>query len=114
MILIVEDDPYVSRVLDQMLHHLGHTCVIFENAFKALNFMNEEGLSGIRMIISDYMLPDGNGTQLIRHARSLSPELPAAVISAYMNEPIPEAIEFIAKPFRFEQIKLLLERLLEN
>lgn len=114
MILIIEDDPNVSRVLEQMLQHLGHTCVVFENAFKAQNFMNEGGLADIRMMISDFMLPDGKGTQLIRHARSISPKLPVAVISAYMTEAVPETIEFIDKPFRFDQIRLLLERHLAN
>lgn len=114
MILIVEDDPRVAHVLMQMVSHLGYRSVHFGDAGSVLRFIDEGGLAGIRMVISDFRLPDGNGAQLIRHARSLLPELPSVIVSAYADAPLPERVDFIAKPFRLEQIQAVLTKYLAD
>lgn len=112
MILIIEDDPYISSIIDEIISHLGYATIIKKTVSDAISFIDKGGLSGVRMILSDFMLPDGNGLQLIHYARNTLPDIPAAIISGYADAIIPESVEFIRKPFKISHIESLLNRCL--
>jgi CheY-like chemotaxis protein len=66
------------------------------------------------LLLSDYMLPDGTGLDLIEDARAIFPEARAVLMSGYLDE-LELADErfdrLIAKPFTRTQLSALLAEL---
>lgn len=66
-ILTVEDDEVSRKVLRQALTQLGHEVVEAENGEEAWALLHREEL---RLIISDWMMPEVDGLELCRRIRS--------------------------------------------
>ena len=66
-ILIVEDDPGLSRGISFALSQEGYETVIAESKKKALEFFNS---GQIDAMILDLNLPDGDGIDFCRYIRT--------------------------------------------
>ncbi|HEX9963961.1 MAG TPA: ATP-binding protein [Allosphingosinicella sp.] len=99
-ILLVDDEEIVRRATAEMLSDIGYTVVEAGSGAEALRLMRD-GLA-CDIIVSDYLMPGMNGVDLIRHARELSPSLPAMLISGYSTiaEGSGSELPRLAKPFR--------------
>jgi signal transduction histidine kinase len=68
-ILIVEDD-YISRnLLSKMLTEMGHDVVETENGLQAWEYLKK---SPVKIVISDWMMPEMDGLELCRKIRNYS------------------------------------------
>ncbi len=65
-ILAVEDDPVARAVLHQALLHLGHEVVDARDGAQALKLLEREP---VRLIVSDWMMPELDGLDLCRAVR---------------------------------------------
>ncbi|HTJ78325.1 MAG TPA: response regulator [Rariglobus sp.] len=65
-ILAVEDDPVARAVLHQALHRLGHEVVDACDGSEALRKLEKEP---VRVIVSDWMMPEMDGLALCRAVR---------------------------------------------
>jgi DNA-binding NtrC family response regulator len=100
-IMVVEDDPGVQRIIDQVLRRDGHLVRIFgsaESALEALSSFDPE------IIVSDIMLGSGmNGLQLAEQIRQSWPNQPLLLMSgnpeSLMSEQDVESYPLIKKPF---------------
>jgi signal transduction histidine kinase/CheY-like chemotaxis protein len=99
-VLLVDDEEIVRRATAEMLCDIGYTVVEAGSGAEALRLMREGTACDI--IVSDYLMPGMNGVDLIRHARELSPSLPAMLISGYSTiaEGSGSELPRLAKPFR--------------
>ena len=92
-ILVVDDEEMVRVSTARMLERPG----------EALDILR--GDTPIDLLISDVVMPETYGTDLIRQARALRPGLPALLISGFADQqnarhdPIPEGVPFLPKPF---------------
>ena len=113
-ILVVEDEPAVAAVAEQMLSDMGHAVKVAENAADALALMERESVD---LVFSDIMMPGGmNGFELARAVRSRRPELPILLTTGYSEAVSVEgAREFpiVAKPYRAADVAQAIERLFE-
>lgn len=66
-ILAVEDDPVARAVLHRALLHLGHEVVDARDGAEALRVLEKEP---VRLIVSDWMMPELDGLDLCRAVRS--------------------------------------------
>lgn len=66
-ILAVEDDPVARAVLHQALHRLGHEVVDARDGSEALRLLEKEP---VRVIVSDWMMPEMDGLALCRAVRA--------------------------------------------
>ncbi|MCC7361033.1 MAG: diguanylate cyclase [Anaerolineales bacterium] len=66
-ILIVDDDPHARRLLALNLAHAGHAVVEAEDGRHAWALFQQERY---RLIITDWMMPNLNGLQLIQNIRA--------------------------------------------
>jgi CheY-like chemotaxis protein len=65
-ILIAEDDPVSVKILQFTLQHYGHEVIAAANGVEAWEKFDREP---VRVIISDWMMPDMDGLQLCARVR---------------------------------------------
>ena len=66
-ILAVEDDPVASAILVQTLKRLGHDVVAAVNGEQALQALASDP---VRVVVSDWVMPDVDGLELCRRVRA--------------------------------------------
>ena len=66
-ILAVEDDPVARAVLHQALLRLGHEVIEAKDGAEALRVLEKDP---VRLIVSDWMMPELDGLGLCRALRN--------------------------------------------
>ena len=101
-ILLVDDHPEVRTTTAAMLEELGHTVVEAANGKEALAAL-QNGASNCDVLISDYAMPHLSGTEFLRRAREIFPNVPALIITGYAEADAvcdrPDSVEILLKPF---------------
>jgi CheY-like chemotaxis protein len=67
-ILVVDDDPAIRRILDLMLTRRGHTVSVASDGAAALRSIRGDPFD---IVVTDLIMPDIEGLQLIREVRSM-------------------------------------------
>jgi signal transduction histidine kinase/ActR/RegA family two-component response regulator len=83
-ILVVEDDPRVSRATTGSLEELGYRPISCASGGEALDILERE--SGIQLIITDIMMPEMTGPELIREVGRLYPWIAVLFVTGYVGE----------------------------
>ncbi len=113
-LLLVEDDPLISRELTDNLGALGHDCVHCATGAAAIRAF---GQGTFDAIILDRMLPDLSGTGLLDHLRAQGPVPPVLMLSALgsardkvegLNA---GADDYLAKPYDISELNARLAAL---
>lgn len=116
-ILVADDDTAVRTVLTQALSRFGYQVKSVGTA-AGLWKLIESGEGDL--VITDVVMPDENGLELLPKIRELRPNLKIIVMSArntlmtavQANER--GAFEYLAKPFDLNVLKLTVEKALES
>ncbi len=115
-VLVVDDDPLVLRVLQDVLRAQGCETSTAGNADRALALLDGNSYD---LIVSDIRMPGPSGLDLLRAVRSRQPETPVVLITGYASvETAVEAlrsgaIDYLTKPFRLQDIEKVLARVRE-
>jgi signal transduction histidine kinase/ActR/RegA family two-component response regulator len=83
-ILVVEDDPRVSRATVGALEELGYRPIPCAGGREALERLERE--SGIQLIITDIMMPEMTGPELVREASRLYPWIAVLFVTGYVGD----------------------------
>jgi signal transduction histidine kinase/ActR/RegA family two-component response regulator len=83
-ILVVEDDPRVSRATVGALEELGYRPIPCASGKEALELLARE--RGIQLIITDVMMPEMTGPELVRQAARLYPWIAILFVTGYVGE----------------------------
>lgn len=78
--LIVDDKPEVRLSLRLLLEEAGHSVREFEGGEDAIQEI-QENLSAYDMVITDIMMPDVDGVQLMTALRIMNADTPVLAIS---------------------------------
>ena len=111
-ILIVEDETTLNRTLSEGLRELGYQTDEAENIKDAQYFI---GIRNYDLVLLDWMLPDGNGLDLVQEVKGKSQRTAVVMISARDDRDSEiEAFElgvddYIVKPFEFDVLVARLE-----
>jgi CheY-like chemotaxis protein len=96
-----------------MLVELGHSVIEAANGTDALTAL-KNGASSCDLLISDYAMPHISGTEFVRRAREVIPEVPAIIITGYADTDAvrdrPEGVQILLKPFRESALRVALAR----
>ena len=95
-ILCVDDDRDTLKVRTLLLEAAGHSVRTADSGIKALQLLDE--LTGIDVVLLDYLMPGMNGQELAEKLRRLRPELPLIAISGVSLPP-----EFLNSIYRYVQ-----------
>ncbi len=121
-ILIIEDDDGVRNLTSQMLEKQGYKVFSVGKGSDALNFLKEYK-SQVHLILTDVIMADWRGPKLIDELRRLRDDFKVLYMSGYIDDNIihqgvsmgsMERINFIHKPFTFEEITRKIREVLEN
>jgi DNA-binding NtrC family response regulator len=99
-----------------MLERRGYRVVTAARADEALAWLRSE--TPVDLLISDIVMPETYGTDLIELAREIRPGLPAILVSGFADQenashrPIPAGVPFLAKPFDFNDLLARVQALL--
>jgi two-component system cell cycle sensor histidine kinase/response regulator CckA len=103
-ILLLEDDDTTRTLTRMILEDLGYRVLSAETGTHAAQ-LNRSFDGDIHLLLSDIMIPDGNGVDWARRLRMDRPHMSTVFMSAYtrealMSEGIPDpGLPFLRKPF---------------
>ena len=116
-ILVVDDELSMREFLSILLEREGYSTLLAENAESALQLLESEDFA---LVISDVNMPGLDGIRLLERIKKLTPETAVLLITAFSTaEQAVEAMklgayDYIAKPFKVEEIKVLVRNALEK
>ena len=105
-ILIVEDEPQITRVLRTALSTQGYSLRVAANGVEGMEAVHDWKPD---LVITDVSMPQMNGVELCREIRAIS-EIPILVLSVRNNDPMKiEALDagaddYVTKPFSIQEL----------
>lgn len=112
-ILVADDEPNIRRVFEAMFTKEGYTVFTAENGKRALDVA---AAHPIDVLVSDLIMPDMNGVELLQRVKTLHPACTAIIVTAYGT--IKSAVEamrygaftYLSKPFDIDEVRVVLKQ----
>jgi two-component system response regulator AtoC len=115
-ILIADDEPNIRRVLQALFNKNGFQVLTAENGRRAIEIASNHPVD---VLVSDLIMPDMTGVEVLRAVKSQQPNCAAILITAYGT--IKTAVEamrlgaynYITKPFDLNELHTMVKQALE-
>jgi CheY-like chemotaxis protein len=107
-ILLVDDEPSVSRAIKMLLEHEGFSVQIVNNGEAALALYAQERFD---LVITDFSMPGMNGGELARRIKNIRPDQPIILATASIykldaaNHPGRVVDWVLDKPFGLQELR---------
>jgi CheY-like chemotaxis protein len=112
MILLVDDNNVSRQAFAKILRLHGHEVMEAANAAEGLDILDDIRFD---LVITDFVMPDISGFQLIAHIRQKWPHTPILLMSGYLTPEVGDIIsggvDFIPKPVDVPVLLEAIERL---
>ena len=118
-VLLVEDDETVRKMVTLMLKRIGYTVLTVETPMEAVHLCEDKD-TRIDIILSDVIMPDMNGKDMLDWIMPLRPGLKALFMSGYSSEIISQngitegSLNFIQKPFDMQTLNEKIEEVMKH
>jgi len=115
--LIVDDDKSIRRLCATIGASLSFQCIEAESAETALSLLESESPD---LVLADLMMPNMSGQEFLEEVKKVLPRAEIAIMTGHgsiesaVRAMRSGAYDFITKPFRIEELKLLLQRMEEK
>jgi len=112
-VLVVDDEPIVGKRLGPALSRDGYEVRVCESGQEAVDLINEQSFD---MVVTDVRMEDVDGLKVLEHVMRKSPQTKVIIITGYATiEMAREALakgafDFIAKPFKPKELRVVLAR----
>jgi len=116
-ILVVDDDPLIRDMVEDLLGDGGFETTAVESAEQALREIEAHDFD---LVLSDLQMPGKDGLELLGSLRALRPELPVILMTGFGSiETAVKAIragafDFVTKPFGADALMVAIEKALEH
>ncbi|MBI5624439.1 MAG: sigma-54-dependent Fis family transcriptional regulator [Elusimicrobia bacterium] len=116
LVLVVDDEASVRKVLKGFLEAEGYRVVVAKDAKEARSSLKGQP----SLVITDFKLPGEDGLSFLRHLRSSRPEVPVVMMTAFGTIPTAVAAikagahDFLVKPLDFADLKRILRKALAS
>ncbi len=115
--LIVDDEQSIRKLCMTIGASMGFVCSEAESAEAALAVLETQAPD---IVLTDLMLPSMTGVQLLQRIKALLPRTEVAIMTGHGS--IESAVQtmklgaydYVTKPFRVEELKLILQRMAEK
>ena len=117
MILVVDDDTTTINILEETLSSFGYNCRTAHDGFEALELIRKETFFAA---ICDIRMPGMDGLEVMAAARKIAPDIPFIVITGFAEEYVYDQIigagaaDFIQKPIKLGELRIKLNRVLDE
>ncbi len=120
VVLVVEDEPDVRRMAERILTKGGYSVIGMAEGSEAVELCRPGGQQ-LDLLLTDVIMPEMLGTELVEKVRELRPELPVIYMSGYSHAVLaPQALTgdtgnaFIEKPFSAQALQTTVRELLDR
>jgi len=116
-ILIVEDEKSMREVLKILLEGERYEVVSAPDGLEGLSYLTNDIFD---LVITDIKMPKVDGFELLKKAKEISPDTIVIMITAFgtteaaIEEMKFGAYDYINKPFKIDEIRLIVEKALEK
>jgi DNA-binding NtrC family response regulator len=116
-ILIVDDEQSMLEVLTIMLKREGYEVTAVSEGREAIDLLESKGSD---VVITDLKMEPVDGLEVLKSVKKIDPETVVIVMTAHGSienavEAMKEgAFEYVAKPFKMEELRILVARGLEQ
>ncbi len=116
-ILVVDDEPGIREFLEIMLRKQGYGVETAADGVEALELLEDRRFD---LVIVDIQMPKMNGIEFLREFKKKETEIPVIMITAFAShETAIEAMklgayDYITKPFKVDEIKLVIAKALDK
>ncbi|GMV44416.1 MAG: sigma-54-dependent Fis family transcriptional regulator [Myxococcales bacterium] len=113
VILVVDDEANIRKVLSAMLQRAGYQVVTAEDGIEAIARLGEHEVAAI---VTDLRMPGLDGMGLLTHVKRRMPDIPVVLITAHGSvDNAVEAIkagafDYVTKPFDRDEIRLVVDK----
>ncbi len=111
-ILVADNHQNVREVMSNLLDMLGIEAIPCTGGEQVLQMVDCDNYDAV---ISDVVMPEMGGLDLVSRLREKKPKLPVIMMSSYASETLEEearsrgAVGLVSKPFKLEAVTRLLE-----
>ena len=112
-ILIIDDEKSLLELLSVVFKREGYGIRTALSAQKAFEIMDKENVD---LIVTDIKMPKTNGMDVLKHVKTIRPDVPVVMITAYgsINQAVEAlkagALDYVVKPFDVEELKIIVGR----
>jgi putative nucleotidyltransferase with HDIG domain len=117
-ILVVDDEEAIREIVCSMLNAANYQCRQAASGLEALALLKSG--AEFELVLSDLLMPDLNGLELLERTKEEFPDLPVIMVTAMHDISIAldalrnGAYDYLLKPFEREQLLATVGRALEN
>jgi DNA-binding NtrC family response regulator len=111
-ILIADDEPTILYATAMFLKGCGYNVLTAEDGEEALKAFAEAPHT-IQLVISDVVMPEMRGPQLVRSIKNLSPSTATLLMSGTWTTVPEEGVALIGKPFTRQKLLATVRGLLD-
>ena len=114
-VLIVEDETRIRELLSRKMEQCGYRVSEAQDGKEAIRILGEEEVD---LVISDIMMPEQDGLEVIMHLKKEHPEIQIIAISAPGNEVFLNSAKALGasrvfqKPFGLDEIARAVQELI--
>ncbi|MFN3480506.1 MAG: ATP-binding protein [Thermodesulfovibrionales bacterium] len=116
-ILVIDDEIGILTYIKDILESKGYSVLSMNDPFDVYK-MDREAIKGIDLLITDIMMPNINGKELIRYIKTIKPSIKVIAISAYdiwnIGKKDSDIDAFVGKPFEAVYLLSVLRRVMES
>src|SRR5215813_3280379 len=116
-ILVVDDERSMREMLAILLRREGHEVSVAENGRGAIDLLNQRPFD---LVVSDARMPDIDGLEVLRHARSINPSVIAIMVTAYGSPDLLRGVaqlgvnDYVEKPFNTAVLRFRIRKALDR
>ncbi|MDD3579421.1 MAG: response regulator [Desulfobacca sp.] len=109
-ILLVDDDPQVLSLGQELLEHLGYQVLVAADGDQALHLYKAKN-PPIDLVILDYLLPRQDGGQVLQQLRQFDPQAKVIMASGFFGQEEIDQLQaagasgLIDKPYRIKELE---------
>jgi DNA-binding NtrC family response regulator len=116
LLLVADDDQVARELLAEALGRAGYRVRLAAGGEECLRLAAAEPFD---LALVDLRMPDLDGLSVLRRLTTMQPDLPVVILTAFATiETAIEAVgagaaDYLSKPFRMEEIKIVVRRTLD-
>ncbi len=116
-ILIVDDEPSITKLLAEMLRHVGYSCLECQSSQEALHLINTQRFEAV---LCDVRMPGISGLELLRFARDKHLHLAFVMVTGVDDVRVgiqamkEGADDYLLKPLHLEAVLVSVNHVLEQ